>query len=200
MTYRTLYWLCVCYSEGVETGTYQFFLVRCPRRPIATTRCKVSNIHKTFGWKDNVGCLAAILSVQIVQTHSDSWVKVSMRSYETFCLLNLKFSDTCPCIYSYIIVAHLEWPFPYPLGVGLVLLLHSFRSRATSWVTPTPVMSSLICWCHVFLGRPRRLVPGIARSITLRVTSFASRCWICPNQRRRPLRITSSIDETCRMR
>ena len=53
-----------------------------------------------------------------------------------------------------------RWPFPYFLGVGLVLLLHSFRSRATSWVTPTPVKSSLICWCHVFLGRPRRLVPG----------------------------------------
>ena len=45
------------------------------------------------------------------------------------------------------------WPFPYLVGVGLVLLLHSFRSRATSWVTPTPAMSSFICWCHVFLGR-----------------------------------------------
>ena len=30
------------------------------------------------------------------------------------------------------------WPFPYLVGVGLVLLLHSFRSRATSWVTPRP--------------------------------------------------------------
>ena len=60
--------------------------------------------------------------------------------------------------------------FPYLLGVGLDLLLHSFQSRATSWVTLTHVMSSLICWCHVFLGRPRRLVPGIASSITLRVT------------------------------
>ena len=90
--------------------------------------------------------------------------------------------------------------FPYLLGVGLVLLLHSFRSRATSWVTPTHVMSSLICWCHVFLGRPRRLVPGIASSITLRVTLSASRLWTCPNQRRRPPRITSSIGETCSMR
>ena len=87
--------------------------------------------------------------------------------------------------------------FPYLLGVGLVLLLHSFRSRATSWVTPTHVMSSLICWCHVFLGRPRRLVPGIASSITLRVTLSASRLWTCPNQRRRPPRITSSIGEMC---
>ena len=87
--------------------------------------------------------------------------------------------------------------FPYLLGVGLVLLLHSFRSRATSWVTPTHVMSSLICWYHVFLGRPRRLVPGIASSITLRVTLSASRLWTCPNQRRRPPRITSSIGETC---
>ena len=58
------------------------------------------------------------------------------------------------------------WPFPYLGGVGLVLLLHSFRSRATSWVTPTPAMSSFICWCHIFLGRPRRLVPGIASSRT----------------------------------
>ena len=90
--------------------------------------------------------------------------------------------------------------FPYLLGVGLVLLLHSFRSRATSWVTPTHVMSSLICWCHVFLGRPRRLVPGIASYITLRVTLSASRLWTCPNQRRRPPRITSSIGEMCSMR
>ena len=82
----------------------------------------------------------------------------------------------------------------------LVLLLHSFRSRATSWVTPAPAMSSFICWCHVFLGRPRRLVPGIANSITLRVTLVASRLWTCPNQRRRPLRITSSIGERCNKR
>ena len=81
---------------------------------------------------------------------------------------------------------------------GLVLLLHSFRSWATSWVTPTPVMSSVICWCHVFLGRPRRLAPGMARFITLRVTLCASRLWTCgPNQRRRPQRITSSIGERC---
>ena len=92
------------------------------------------------------------------------------------------------------------WPFPYLVGVGLVLLLHSFRSRATSWVTPTPAMSSFICWCHDFLGRPRRVVPGIASSITLRVTLVASRLWTCPNQRRRPLRITSSIGERCNMR
>ena len=38
-----------------------------------------------------------------------------------------------------------------PGGWPNVLLLHSFRSKATSWVTPTPVMSSFICWCHVFL-------------------------------------------------
>ena len=92
------------------------------------------------------------------------------------------------------------WPFPYLLlGVGHDLLLHSFRCRATSRVTPTPVMSSLICWCHVFLGRPRRLVPGIASSITLRVTLFSSLLWTCPNQRRRSLRITSSIGASCNM-
>ena len=39
------------------------------------------------------------------------------------------------------------------------LLGASSSSRATSWVPPTPVMSSFICWCHVFLGRPRRLAP-----------------------------------------
>ncbi len=45
------------------------------------------------------------------------------------------------------------WPLPYFLGVGLVLLLHSFRSRSLSaWVTPIPVISSFICWCHVFMG------------------------------------------------
>ena len=32
--------------------------------------------------------------------------------------------------------------FSLSVGVGLVLLLHSFRSRATSWVTPTSIMSS----------------------------------------------------------
>ena len=93
-----------------------------------------------------------------------------------------------------------QQPFPYLVGVGLVLLLHSFRCRATSWVTPMPAMSSFICWRHVFLGRPRRLVPGIASSITLRVTLVASRLWTCQNQRRRPLHITSSIGERCNMR
>ena len=87
------------------------------------------------------------------------------------------------------------WPFPYLLGVGRVLLLDTFRSRATSWVTPTAVISSLSCWCHVFLEHPRRLAPGIARFITLRETVLASRLWTCPNQRRRPPRITSSIGE-----
>ena len=95
-------------------------------------------------------------------------------------------------------IAKIEWLRVCSV-VGFVLLLHSFRSRVTSWVTPTPVMSSLICWSHAFLGRPRRLVPGIARFITLPVTLFASRLWTCPNQRRRPPRITSSIGETCRM-
>ena len=92
------------------------------------------------------------------------------------------------------------WPFPYLLGVGRVLHLHSFRSRATSWVTPTPVMSSLICWCHVFLGRSRRLVHGITRSVTLHVALFKYLLWTCPNQRRQPLHITSSIGASCNMR
>ena len=95
--------------------------------------------------------------------------------------------------FGYAHLAHLERPFPYLVGVGLVLRLHSVRSRAISWVTSTAVMSSFSCWFHVFLGRPRRLVPGMARFITVRVTLSASRLWICPNQRRRPQRITSSI-------
>ena len=85
----------------------------------------------------------------------------------------------CACMYAHL--AHLDGLFPYLLGVGRVLLLHSFRSRATSWVTPTPVMLSLICWCHVLLGRPRRLAPGITSAITLRVTLFASRFVLASN-------------------
>ena len=70
--------------------------------------------------------------------------------------------------------------------------------RGICWVTPTPVMSSLIFWCNVFLERPRRLVSGTVRSITLRVTLFTvTHLWTCPIQRRRPLRITSSIGERC---
>ena len=61
-------------------------------------------------------------------------------------------------------------------------------------------MSSFKCWFQVFLGRPRRLVPGMARFITLRVTLSASRLWTWPNQRRRPQRITSSIGEIFRIR
>ena len=47
-------------------------------------------------------------------------------------------------LYNHIICSPCSpwWPFPYLLGVGLVLLLHSFWSRATSWITPTPAMSS----------------------------------------------------------
>ena len=103
----------------------------------------------------------------------------------------------CPIITH---LAHLERPFPYLVGVGLVLRLHSVRFRATSCATPTAVMSSFSCWFQVFLGRPRRLVPGMARFITLRVTLSASRLWTCPNQRRRPQRITSSIGEIFRIR
>ena len=40
----------------------------------------------------------------------------------------------------------------FPRG-RFVLLIHSSRSRSLSaWVTAIPVISSLICWCHVFLG------------------------------------------------
>ena len=60
------------------------------------------------------------------------------------------------------------------------------RHSTTELPLPTPVMPSLTCCCHVFLVRPRRLVPGIASTITLWVTLVASRLWTCPNQRRRP--------------
>ena len=83
-----------------------------------------------------------------------------------------------------------------------VLFVSTPDLRPLSQRSPTPVMASFICWCHVLLGRPRRLVglPDIASYITLRVTMFASRLWTCPNQRRRPLRITSSIGESGYMR
>ena len=58
--------------------------------------------------------------------------------------------------------AHLDGLFPL-VGVGLVLLLHSFRSRATSRVTPTRVR-------HVFL---HLLVPCLLG------TSSSSGTWYC---------------------
>ena len=78
------------------------------------------------------------------------------------------------------------WPLPYFLGVGIVLLLHSFRSRSLSaWVTHTRhIFLDLLVPC--LLGRPRRLVPGIARYIALRVTVFSYLLWTFPIQRRRP--------------
>ena len=91
--------------------------------------------------------------------------------------------------------------FLYLLWVGLVLL-HSFRSRATSWVTHTPVMSPLSVGAMSSWGVLVVLyaVPGITRSTTLRVTLYAYLRWTCPNQRREPLRITSSIGERCNVR
>ena len=72
-------------------------------------------------------------------------------------------------------------------GVGLVLLLHSLRSRTISTVTPISPMSALICCFHVFLGRHRLLTPGGAKFVTLRATFFSSRLCTCPDHRRRPL-------------
>ena len=47
--------------------------------------------------------------------------------------------------------------FPISSPRGLPYPLLHFRSRAVSWVTLTPIMLSLICWCHVFLGSPHLL-------------------------------------------
>ena len=74
-------------------------------------------------------------------------------------------------------LAHLDGFFLISQGsAGRVLLSSSSRTRAISWVTvtPTPIMSSLICWCRVVLGRPHRLVPGTVRSLTLSVVHIAS--------------------------
>ena len=106
---------------------------------------------------------------------------------------------------------------PGPGGGGeLVILLHSFRSNtnnnilylytssreetllkgfASSWVTL--IMYSLICWWYVFLVHPRRLETVIVRSM---LTVFTCFLWTCPNQRRRPLLITSSIGANFDMR
>ena len=67
------------------------------------------------------------------------------------------------CDLSAILVAFA--PFPCLLGIGLALILHSFWTRVISWVTPMPVMSSLICLWHVVLRRPQRLVHGIENTI-----------------------------------
>ena len=93
------------------------------------------------------------LSIDVcIQVHAASQAYLSL---PLTLLLNL---IMCKCFILQCSPCSPWWPFPYLVGVGLVLLLHSFRSRATSWVTPTPAMSSFICWCHVFLGRPRRVV------------------------------------------
>ena len=53
-------------------------------------------------------------------------------------------------------------------------------------------MSSLISWycttsAWICLGRPRLSILGTVRSITLRVTLFASLLWTSTNQRRQPV-------------
>ena len=57
----------------------------------------------------------------------------------------------------------LWWHFPYPLGVGHGLLLHSFRYSATSWATPSLAR-------HVVLDL---LVPRLLG------TSSSSGTWYC---------------------
>ena len=60
-------------------------------------------------------------------------------------------------------------------------------------MTPTSLISPLICCRHMLLGLPRRLTPGSAEFIILRATLFSSRLCTCTNHRRRPLRMISSI-------
>ena len=83
--------------------------------------------------------------------------------------------------------------YPYLQEGGIVLRLRSLQSRTISTVTPTSLMYSLICCFHVFLGRTRRLSPGSAKFIVLRVTLFSSRCCTCLNHRRPTLSMISSI-------
>ena len=85
---------------------------------------------------------------------------------------------------------------PISWGIGLVLILHSLRSTSMSCVTTTPILSSLIYCCRVFLERSRRLVPDNARSTTMRVTLFEYLLWTCPTQRRRLMR---RITDRCEM-
>jgi len=80
----------------------------------------------------------------------------------------------------FIQFAHLEGSYPILQGV---ILLHSRQSRDISIVTPTSLLSSLICCFHVFLGCPHSLIPGNAMFITLRVTLFSSCLCACLNNR-----------------
>ena len=109
----------------------------------------------------------------------------------------------------HINAAHLNlalsgWPFPYLLQVGLVLL-HSFWSggHILGNTHTHHVFLHLLVSCLLGGGggRPRRLVPGIASYITLYGqplwVTFASLLWTCPNRRRRPLCITSSMGASC---
>ena len=62
-------------------------------------------------------------------------------------------------------------------------------------------MSSLICRCHVLSGSHLRIVPTwLCKVHHSWVTLLASLLWACPNQPKRPLRISSSIGERCNMR
>ena len=54
-------------------------------------------------------------------------------------------------------------------------------------------MSSLICCLHVSIERPRHLSLSCAKFMTLRATLSFSRHCTFPNQRRRPLYMTSTI-------
>ena len=74
---------------------------------------------------------------------------------------------------------YLMWkPFPFLQGISLIFLLHPVRSRGVSTVTSICLVSSLICYVHVFIGRRRCVTLGSANFMTLGV-----HLGTCPNHR-----------------
>ena len=125
-----------------------------------------------------------------------TWSK--SESFRRFTGLKLRVSHTRHG-YDWLVCVHfmltLKALYPYLQRIGLVLLLllNSLRSRAISTVSPNSLMSSLICCFHVFLGHLCRLTAGGAKFVTLRATLFSSRLCTCTDHRRRPLRMITSI-------
>ena len=107
---------------------------------------------------------------------------------------------TCPYFPYIIILRHIFHKrlnllalYPYLQEVGLILLLHSLRSRAISIPTQGYLTHVLAGLLSPRLPRhPHHPTPGSAKVVTLRTTLFSRPC-TCPNHRRRPLRMVSSI-------
>ena len=108
-------------------------------------------ISKALTKSRRIASICVLLSNAVIQ----SWMSLLVETCKTILIENhVERRGYCHVNVdvSYAHLAHLDGH-----GVGLVLLLHSFRSRVTSWETLTAIMSSFICSCLAFLGRPRRL-------------------------------------------